>query len=42
MFDHLAALGVSGKTQRGFTQIGEAEVLFNRGIPYLNNFNGHF
>ena len=29
--DHLAALGVSGKTQSGHMQIGEAEVLFNRG-----------
>ena len=31
IFDHLSALGVSGKTQSGNTQIGEAEVLFNRG-----------
>lgn len=31
IFDHLSALGVSGKTQSGYTQIGEAEVLFNRG-----------
>ena len=29
--DHLAVLGVSGKTQSGHMQIGEAEVLFNRG-----------
>ena len=31
IFDHLSALGVSGKTQSGYTQIREAEVLFNRG-----------
>ena len=31
IFDHLSALGVSGKTQSGNTQIGKAEVLFNRG-----------
>ena len=32
IFDHLSALGVSGETQStsGCTQIGEAEVLFNR------------
>ena len=29
--DLLAAPGVSGKTQSGHMQIGEAEVLFNRG-----------
>ena len=28
IFDHLSALGVSGKTKDGNTQIGEAEVLF--------------
>ena len=30
IFDHLSALGVSGNRQNGNTQIGEAEVLFNR------------
>ena len=32
IFGHLSALGVSGETQStsGCTQIGEAEVLFNR------------
>ena len=31
IFDHLAALGVSGKAQCGYTQIGQAEVHFNHG-----------
>ena len=34
IFDRLSALGVSGKTQSGNTQIVEAEVLFNRGLLY--------
>ena len=31
IFDHLSALGVSGKMQSGYTQIGKAHVLFNHG-----------